>query len=137
MRQSGQSSTLIKARGSFLKNEASLAWRFVIPLPQLAVEMFTELKLRACGSEYVLPSRRLAKQPHIGSDTLNRAIAKMFGKDPGKKKQPENLMGDIEYFRVHDLRRMHLPYLVGQLRCAWPCGRALLEPQVERCRGDL
>ena len=78
---------------------------FVIPLPELAVEMFTELKLRACGSEYVLPSRRLAKQPHMGSDTLNRAIAKMFGKDPGKKKQPENLMGDIEYFRVHDLRR--------------------------------
>lgn len=41
----------------------------------------------------------------MGKDTLNRAISKMFGKDPGKAIQPENLMGNIEHFTVHDLRR--------------------------------
>ena len=41
----------------------------------------------------------------MGKDTLNRAIAKLFGVEPGKKKQPPNVMGNIEYFTVHDLRR--------------------------------
>ncbi len=41
----------------------------------------------------------------MGKDTLNRAIAKLFGKEPGKKPQPENRMGDITEFTVHDLRR--------------------------------
>ncbi len=76
-----------------------------IPLPDLALEMITELKVRSSGSEYVLPSRRQAKRPHMGEDTLNRAIAKMFGHEPGKNTNPPNLMGDMEYFRVHDLRR--------------------------------
>lgn len=78
---------------------------FVIPLPDLAVEMLQELRIRANNSEYVFPSRRQAKRPHMGPDTLNRAIGKMFGIEPGKKTNPPNLMGDIEYFRVHDLRR--------------------------------
>lgn len=76
-----------------------------IPLPDLALEMITELKVRSSGSEYVLPSRRQAKRPHMGEDTLNRAIGKMFGYEPGKNTNPPNLMGDMEYFRVHDLRR--------------------------------
>jgi len=41
----------------------------------------------------------------MGPDTLNRAIGKMFGYEPGKNTNPPNLMGDMEYFRVHDLRR--------------------------------
>src|SRR5690554_5690447 len=41
----------------------------------------------------------------MGKDTLNRAIAKLFGKEPGKKQLPENRMGDIAEFTVHDLRR--------------------------------
>lgn len=41
----------------------------------------------------------------MGSDTLNRAIAKLFGIETGRKIQPPNHMGDIEYFTVHDLRR--------------------------------
>jgi integrase len=41
----------------------------------------------------------------MGKDTLNRAIAKLFGKEPGKKLQPENKMGDLTEFTVHDLRR--------------------------------
>lgn len=41
----------------------------------------------------------------MGKDTLNRAIAKLFGHEAGKKKQPENKMGKIDMFTVHDLRR--------------------------------
>ncbi|TKB56302.1 tyrosine-type recombinase/integrase [Ferrimonas aestuarii] len=76
-----------------------------IPLPPPAVEWLKELEIRACGSEYVFPSRRSSKNPHMGKDTLNRAIAKLFGQEPGKKVQPPNRMGDLEPFTVHDLRR--------------------------------
>ncbi|WP_231564402.1 hypothetical protein [Enterobacter sp. Bisph1] len=41
----------------------------------------------------------------MGKDTLNRAIAKLFGQEPGKKIQPPNKMENLEYFTVHDLRR--------------------------------
>lgn len=76
-----------------------------IPLPPQVIAWLEELQIRACGSQYVFPSRRSSKQPHMGKDTLNRAIAKLFGKEPGKKQQPENKMGDIAEFTVHDLRR--------------------------------
>lgn len=45
----------------------------------------------------------MSKSRHMGKDTLNRAIAKLFGVEPGKKKQPPNVMGNIEYFTAHDL----------------------------------
>ncbi|WP_312241704.1 tyrosine-type recombinase/integrase [Pantoea sp.] len=77
----------------------------VIPLPPLAIEILEELKVRAWDSPYVFPNRRTSKNQHMGKDTLNRAIAKLFGVEPGKKKKPKNVMGDIEYFTVHDLRR--------------------------------
>ncbi|UXZ53952.1 integrase arm-type DNA-binding domain-containing protein [Halomonas sp. 7T] len=76
-----------------------------IPLPPQAIAWLEELKIRAFGSPYVFPSRRSSKQPHMGKDTLNRAIAKLFGKEPGKKQQPKNKMGDLAEFTVHDLRR--------------------------------
>ena len=41
----------------------------------------------------------------MGKDTLNRAITKLFGREPGKVKQSENKMGELEFFTVHDLRR--------------------------------
>ena len=41
----------------------------------------------------------------MGKDTLNRAISKLFGREPGRKLQPENKMGNIAEFTVHDLRR--------------------------------
>lgn len=66
-----------------------------IPLPPQAIDWLKELQIRACGSQYVFPSRRSRKQPQMGKDTLNRAIAKLFGKEPGKKQQPENRMGDL------------------------------------------
>ena len=77
----------------------------VIPLPLQAVGWLNELKIRASGSGYVFPNRRSSKQPHMGKDTLNRAIAKLFGREPGRKLQPENRMGDVAPFTVHDLRR--------------------------------
>ncbi|MEZ2742195.1 tyrosine-type recombinase/integrase [Paenalcaligenes hominis] len=76
-----------------------------IPLPDLALQWLDELKVRSFGSDYVFPNRRSSKVPHMGKDTLNRAIAKLFGREPGRAIQPENKMGDIEYFTVHDLRR--------------------------------
>ena len=76
-----------------------------IPLALPVVQWFEELKMRSCGSDYVFPSRRASKNPHMGPDTLNRAITKLFGHEPGKKKQPPNLMGDMPHFAVHDLRR--------------------------------
>lgn len=76
-----------------------------IPLPPQAIAWLNELQIRACGSAYVFPNRRSSKQPHMGQDTLNRAISKLFGREPGKKPQPENKMGDLAEFTVHDLRR--------------------------------
>lgn len=76
-----------------------------IPLAPPVLEWLEELKVRSLGSEYVFPSRRSSKNPHMGPDTLNRAITKLFGHEPGKKKQPPNLMGDMPHFTVHDLRR--------------------------------
>ena len=76
-----------------------------IPLPPQAVGWLEELKIRACSSDYVFPNRRTSKQPYMGKDTLNRAISKLFGREPGRKPQPENKMGEIAEFTVHDLRR--------------------------------
>ncbi|MEZ9779210.1 tyrosine-type recombinase/integrase [Vibrio cyclitrophicus] len=78
---------------------------FTIPLAPEVLEWLEELKIRGFGSEYVFPSRRASKSPHMGPDTLNRAITKLFGHEAGKKKQPPNLMGDMPHFTVHDLRR--------------------------------
>lgn len=78
---------------------------FTIPLAPEVLIWLEELRVRGFGSEYVFPSRRASKRPHMGADTLNRAITKLFGKEAGKKKQPPNLMGDMPHFTVHDLRR--------------------------------
>ncbi|MGL4861385.1 MAG: tyrosine-type recombinase/integrase [Enterobacteriaceae bacterium] len=86
----------------------------MIPLPPQVVEWLQELRIRACGSEYVFPNRRSSSKPHMGSDTLNRAIAKLFGHEPGRTVQPPNKMGTIEYFTVHDLRRTCRSLLAAQ-----------------------
>ncbi len=76
-----------------------------IPLSDVVMSWLKELEVRGFGSEYVFPSRRAGKLPHMGKDTLNRAITMLFGRVAGKEKQPPNLMGDIKHFTVHDLRR--------------------------------
>lgn len=54
---------------------------------------------------YVFTNHRVSKSQHMRKDTLKRGIAKLFGIEPGRKRQPPNVMGDMEYFTVHDLRR--------------------------------
>lgn len=76
-----------------------------IPLPTQAIKLLNELKVRSLGSAYVFPARRRSGLPHMGKDTLNRAITKLFGREAGRKTQPPNQMGDMEHFTVHDLRR--------------------------------
>ncbi|WP_370425873.1 tyrosine-type recombinase/integrase [Pantoea vagans] len=96
---------LNEKKWSLPKERSKSGVGIVIPLPPLAIEILNELKVRAFGSSYVFPNRRVSNSQHMAKDTLNRAIAKLFGIEPGKKKKPKNVMGDIEYFTVHDLRR--------------------------------
>lgn len=76
-----------------------------IPLPLQIMDWLNELKIRSCDSDYVFPARRTSKKPHMGNDTLNRAISSLFGHEAGRKIQPKNLMDDIKPFAPHDLRR--------------------------------
>lgn len=80
-----------------------------IPLPEQLIPVFFELQVRANGSEYVFPSRRASKRrKYISDDTLNHALAKLFGQKVDSKKQPlPNILGEhgIKHFVVHDLRR--------------------------------
>ncbi|UDJ86895.1 tyrosine-type recombinase/integrase [Erwinia amylovora] len=98
-------SDLKEKKWSLPKERSKSGVGIAIPLAPLAIEILEELKVRAWDSPYVFPNRRTSKNQHMGKDTLNRAIAKLFGVEPGKKKKPKNVMGDIEYFTVHDLRR--------------------------------
>lgn len=66
-----------------------------IPLSSDAIELLRELHVRAAGSPYVFPARRVsakARYPHVGPDTLNVAL------DALKH-------GIKTAFSVHDLRR--------------------------------
>ncbi|EGQ8040263.1 tyrosine-type recombinase/integrase [Vibrio alginolyticus] len=96
---------LEKAVWELPKERSKTNVALTIPLATPVLEWLEELKVRSLGSEYVFPSRRSSKNPHMGPDTLNRAITKLFGHEAGKKKQPPNLMGDMPHFTVHDLRR--------------------------------
>lgn len=96
---------LKSGRWKLSKERSKSGTGITIPLPPQAIAWLEELKVRACGSAYVFPNRRSSNMPHMGKDTLNRAIAKLFGREPGKKIQPENRMGEIAMFTVHDLRR--------------------------------
>lgn len=80
-----------------------------IPLPEQAIPWFAEIFVRANGSEYLFPSRRSSKRRrYISDDTLNHALAKLFGMKVDSNKKPlPNILGQvgIEHFVVHDLRR--------------------------------
>jgi integrase len=81
----------------------------VMPLPEATIPWLQELQVRANGSPYVFPSRRASKRrAYISDDTLNHALAKLFGLKVDAKKNPlPNYLGEagIEHFVVHDLRR--------------------------------
>ena len=105
---------LEEAKWRLPKERSKSGAGIVIPLPEVVLGLLKELQIRACGSDYVFPSRRRSKRPCMGKDTLNRAITKLFGHEAGKKKQPLNQMGDMEHFTVHDLRRTCRSLLAAQ-----------------------
>ncbi|MDN5369543.1 MAG: hypothetical protein PWP74_851 [Shewanella sp.] len=80
-----------------------------IPLSDFAIEWFKELRVIACGAEYVFPARKVGKRRgYISNDTLNHALAKLFGQKLDSHGQAtENVLGKagISHFTVHDLRR--------------------------------
>ena len=87
-----------------------------IPLPPVAIGWLEELHMWACGSEYVFPARRASKRRgYISDDTLNHAIAKLFGQKVRPGEPPANKLGEagIEHFTVHDLRRTCRSLLAG------------------------
>lgn len=78
-------------------------------MPAQIITWLHELKIRSVNSEYVFPARRASKRrAYISDDTLNHALAKLFGLKVDAKKNPlPNCLGEagIEHFVVHDLRR--------------------------------
>lgn len=74
-----------------------------IPLSDIVAGFLQELKFIAGSSEYVFPARRSSGRAYVSDDTLNRAIGSLFGVYWGRKVKAK--IKDIEYFRVHDLRR--------------------------------
>ena len=79
-----------------------------VPLPVLCIEWLKELQFRCCGSNFVFPSRRESKKRgYISDDTLNHALANLFGQKirPGRPRQNKLGEAGIEHFTVHDLRR--------------------------------
>jgi integrase len=64
-----------------------------IPLAAPVINWFQELKRLSCGSDYVLPARKLQDRmiPHISESTLNVALTKV--------------KHGLEHFTVHDFRR--------------------------------
>jgi integrase len=80
-----------------------------IPVPDQIIPWFKELAVRANGSEYIFPARRASKRrAYISHDTLNHALAKLFGMKVDSKKKPlPNKLGEagVDHFVVHDLRR--------------------------------
>ena len=88
---------------------------FTIPLPPAIVGWFKELQQYACGSNYVLPTRRIgaSKQPHILTLTISVALNKLCNK-----------LKDVRRFTPHDLRstaRSHLTELGVNLIVAERC----------------
>jgi integrase len=66
-----------------------------IPLPMQAIPLLHELKVFACGSPYLFPSRLVRQNQrfgHVSPDTLNLALTRLE-------------LGEIEHFTVHDMRR--------------------------------
>lgn len=97
-----------KALWHLPKERSKTGAAITIPLPPVVLDWLKELQLRGCGSEYVFPARRASKRRgYISDDTLNHAVAKLFGQKVRPGDPPANKLGEagIEHFTVHDLRR--------------------------------
>lgn len=69
------------------KTEAAIT----IPLSKTVLGWFSELKRLSCGSEWVLPARKMQNNLHMAESTLSVALAKV--------------KHGIEPFTIHDMRR--------------------------------
>jgi len=79
-----------------------------IPIPNAAIPWLNELKNRYINSKYLFPSRKQSKRPYISDDTLNHAMAKLFGKKVNSKNRPSVDVfkeTSVTEFVPHDLRR--------------------------------
>ncbi|MEQ1975692.1 integrase arm-type DNA-binding domain-containing protein [Xenorhabdus sp. SGI240] len=76
-----------------------------IPLCPQVIDWFMELKAMACGSQYVLPARKMQHRmiPHIQESTLPVALAKVR----------RELPPDIPNFTIHDFRRTARTHLAA------------------------
>ncbi|WP_322406482.1 tyrosine-type recombinase/integrase [Idiomarina sp. PL1-037] len=90
-----------------------------VPIPDQLMPVIEELRVRCAGSQCVFPARRRSKRrEYISDDTLNHALAKLFGQKVDSKKQPyPNVLGSagVDYFTVQDLRRTYRT-LLAQLK---------------------
>lgn len=81
-------------------------------LPFAAIAWLEELKIYSNGAEYVFPCRKEgAKRPHISADTLNHALAKMFGmKVDSNKNNYEDHLGKagISHWNFYFRRTLYL-----------------------------
>lgn len=85
------------------KSKKSLA----IPIPEDTLFLFDRLKVLAGSSEYLFPARKRSTRPFISDDTINHAIADLFGKVINTREPSENVLGlaGVPEFSPHDLRR--------------------------------
>ncbi len=71
-----------------------------VPLSPRAVELFRELKERACGSPFVLPAMLGRRDKPMAESTLNWAMKQITHQRDGKA-----ALLTIPHFTLHDLRR--------------------------------
>lgn len=84
------------------KNKLAIA----VPIPDSVIPLFEKLAVLSDGSDYLFPSRKRSRTPHIHASTLNSAINSLFGNNKRNKAYQENgLAKNLPYFKVHDLRR--------------------------------
>lgn len=90
-----------------LEDETKTETALVIPIPDLAMPLFRDLKVLAGKSEYLFPKRKKSALPHVSPDTLNHAITVLFGKVYCNRQAEPNFLGEagLAHFTVHDLRR--------------------------------
>lgn len=69
------------------KTEAAIS----IPLSDTVIGWFKELKRLSCGSDWVLPARKMQNNAHVAESTLGVALAKV--------------QHGLEPFTIHDMRR--------------------------------
>lgn len=90
-------------------NRSKTGTAITIPISPVLIDILNELKVLSCGSLYLFPSRRKSKRrEYISDDTLNHALAKLFGQKVNTKGETfENVFKsrEIEHFTIHDLRR--------------------------------